>query len=141
METVTLIEAYGKDLRIQNKSFDLCMNANMLGSVTLSAGKIEKAGTFLKKGYQLYTEGGFSEQLPYCHLLYNLGNYYMAVKDHSKALEMYNEAVRTSPFLQCGSFQGDTATKLSFNSRSCFAHTLSNLAVIYLLMSTGKASL
>ena len=80
--------------------------------------------------------------MPYCHLLYNLGNYFMAVKDHSKALDMYHEAVRSSPFLQCGSFASDEKFDgmLSFNSRSCFAHTLSNLAVIYLLMSTGKAS-
>ena len=51
METVILIESFGKDLRKQDKNFDLCMNANMLGSVTLSSGKVDKAGTFLKKGF------------------------------------------------------------------------------------------
>ena len=46
-----------------------------------------------------------------------------------------------SPFSRVSSFEGSPEKSGSFNSQSCYAHTLSNLAVIYLLMSTAKASI
>lgn len=64
----------------------------------------------------------------------------MALKDHGTALQYYHEALKISPFSDASSFEGAPAKPGSFNSQSCYAHTLSNLAVIYLLMSTGKAS-
>ena len=72
--------------------------------------------------------------------MYNLGNVYMALKDHSQALDYYHQALQMSPFSQAATFEGAPEKSGSYNSQSCYAHTLSNLAVIYLLMSTGKAS-
>ena len=103
LQTCTLIEQFGHELKIQpNSTFKLCMQANMLGTVMLKAGKLSRAEYLLMKAYSLYQE--YKEMLPYSHLVYNIGNLYMALKDHRKALEFYELAVHMSPFNNCSEF-------------------------------------
>lgn len=60
----------------------------------------------------------------------------MALKDHMQAAEHYINVLRTSPFRYLKEKTNQVATKLKFNSISCYAHAWSNLAVIFLLVST-----
>ena len=56
------------------------MQANALGTIALKAGDHERAERLLLKAVEKYS--ATREQLPYSHLMYNLGNLYMAIKDH-----------------------------------------------------------
>jgi len=66
----------------------------------------------------------------------------MAIKNHTKAIEYYIMALQRSPYNGINTFEGfEDIDGLKFNSQSCYAHTLSNLAVIYLLISTGQTEI
>jgi tetratricopeptide (TPR) repeat protein len=82
------------------------------------------------------------EGLAYSHLYYNLGNLFLARKDHFCALSYYQESIKCSPYRLLKDFKDyDDASikpKPRLNSQSCYANAFSNLAVIYLLISTNK---
>ena len=68
-----------------------------------------------------------------------------------EAADLYYTGLETSPFRFCAEKKGTTTESVSteeekfepkFNSISCYAHTWSNLAVLFLLMTTvGHSSL
>ena len=68
--------------------FGLCMQANTLGTIALKANDFARAERLLLKANEKYC--ATRELLPYSHLMYNLGNVYMALKDHGTALEYYH---------------------------------------------------
>lgn len=91
--------------------------------------------------------------MPYSHLHFNFGSYHMHFKQAMEAADHYFTGLETSPFRFCMHKRpskteeekvGDSeaAAGLKFNSVSCYAHTWSNLAVLFLLMTTvGHSSL
>ena len=108
----------------------LMIGANKLGSLALQAKQYDRALSFLGKAEQIAGEGLFS------HLYYNIGNVYMALNKHSDALRYYVKALQ-SPYRQASYTTDFEDVESRFNSQSCYAHTWSNMAVIYLLVSTG----
>lgn len=56
------------------------MKANKLGTIAIRANSYERAKSLLHKALEKYLP--LENELPYSHLLYNLGNLYMALKDH-----------------------------------------------------------
>jgi hypothetical protein len=80
----------------------------------------------------------------FTHVDYNLANCFMAKKEHAAAAENYVNVLQRSPLAAVGSDSTsqseESEQKLHFNSQSCYAHTWSNLAVIFLLASINEAS-
>ena len=68
------------------------MKANALGTVALKAGSFDRAKSLLNKALEQYST--IQVDLPWSHLHYNLGNLYMALKDHSTALSHYSQAIK-----------------------------------------------
>ena len=60
----------------QEPQSKLCLMANQLGTLALAAKSYERATSLLNKA--LAISQSFTQQLPYSHLLYNLGNLYLA---------------------------------------------------------------
>lgn len=86
------IETLGlKISKDKQTDFGLCMQANTLGTLALKAGDYVRAERLLQKANEKYC--ATRDLLPYSHLMYNLGNVYMALKDHGKALEYYHKAM------------------------------------------------
>lgn len=67
----------------------------------------------------------------------------MADKEHAKAAKCYFKVLKSSPLKDVDSTetlkQNKAQGQLHFNSQSCYAHTWSNLAVIFLLLSIRQA--
>jgi tetratricopeptide (TPR) repeat protein len=90
----------------------LSIVANQLGAIALKAGSFERAESLLTKSLDK-----LNDALPYSHLLYNLGNLFMAKKDHLKALLFYSRALKASPYRHCNSFRLEVdLTNSKFNS-------------------------
>lgn len=86
-----------------------------MGSLALKAKSFDRATSLLTKALNI-TET-FKPALPYTHLLYNIGNLYMAIRDHKQALEFYLRALEQSPFIMMRSFEDYTDIEgLKFNS-------------------------
>ena len=71
----------------------------------------------------------------------------MNFKKAEAAASHYFTGLETSPFRFCAQNQpsgkveaGSDKVALKFNSISCYAHTWSNLAVVFLLMTTSGHS-
>ena len=68
----------------------------------------------------------------------------MAKKEHASAAENYVNVLQRSPLAAVGTESTNQSElreqKLHFNSQSCYAHTWSNLAVIFLLASINEAT-
>lgn len=79
---------------------------------------------------------GMDFEVSFTHCDFNLGNAYMAAKDHYRAACQYIKVIKESPFHYTASKKSSSAKVLKFNSVSCYAHAWSNLAVIFLLLST-----
>ena len=82
-------------------------------------------------------------KLPYSHLYFNFGNYYMNLKQATEAAEMYFTGLETSPFrfstekkaaapVPTAAQEEGVSFEPKFNSISCYAHTWSNLAVVFM---------
>lgn len=91
-----------------------------MGTIAIKASSYERAESILSKALTKYTETAEVNQeiTSYSHLLYNLGNLYMAKKDHMRALDFYNKALQASPFLACSDFDtsNEESAKFQFNS-------------------------
>lgn len=85
------------------------MQANALGTIALKAGDHERAERLLLKAVDKYT--ATRDLLPFSHLMYNLANVYMALKNHGLALQYYNQALQMSPFNQVSSFYNATESQ------------------------------
>jgi len=94
--------------------------ANQLGTIAIKASSYQRAESILCKALTKYTETKEVNEAisSYSHLLYNLGNLYMAKKDHLQALHYYKEALQASPFVDCCDFDlaKDESAKFQFNS-------------------------
>lgn len=78
----------------------------------------------------------------FTHADYNAGNSFMADKEHGKAADCYFKVLQASGLKEVDSEKtGEVEPQagLHFNSQSCYAHTWSNLAVIFLLLSIRQA--
>ena len=75
--------------------------------------------------------------MPYSHLHFNFGNYHMHFKQALEAADLFYTGLETSPYRYC-SDKSDISQdefEFKFNSKSCYAHTWNNLAVLFLLVS------
>ena len=135
--------------------------ANYIASMCVKANKFDRAISFFEKAQALWNKFGEAEVsqptseiyaklpiLPYSHLSFNYANYYMHFKQALEAADHFYKGLETSPFRFCASKQPSATEEkkedvvLKFNSVSCYAHTWSNLAVLFLLMTTvGHSSL
>jgi TolA-binding protein len=113
--------------------------------VCLRAGNNIRAGELFEKSLNFFKEYLNSQEnvVIFTHVDYNLGNCFMAKKEHAMAAENYVNVLQRSPLARVKSdstAQGEESDqKLHFNSQSCYAHTWSNLAVIFLLASINEA--
>ena len=80
LEKCSHFDQIGKELR-GGSELSLAIKANALGTIALKAGSLVRAKSLLVKALELYLP--FKNSLPWSHLFYNLGNLYMALKDHS----------------------------------------------------------
>ena len=86
-----------------------------MGTMALKAKSYDRAKSLLGKALQI-TET-FHQPYPYTHLLYNLGNLHLAIKDHTHALEYYLMALKRSPYNNIDTFEGFSDIEgLKFNS-------------------------
>ena len=100
----------------------------------------ERSGERIQAGLG---DSGLPPAVVFTHLDFNFGNYYMALKDHLMAAEYYFRVVVHSPFAFSSQKRSTKTCKevtLRFNSISCYAHAWSNLAVIFLLLSSFEKS-
>jgi len=77
--------------------------ANQIGSIALQAKSYERAESLLLKANSMIPD--IEEGLAYSHLYYNLGNLFLARKDHFCALSYYQEAVKVSPYRLLNDFK------------------------------------
>ena len=110
----------------------------------LRAHNTEKSNNLFEKARTKFQE--FSAENPgytFTHADYNAGNSFSADNEHCKAAECYFRVLNASILKEvdtekCIESEASSET-LHFNSQSCYAHTWSNLAVIFLLLSIRQA--
>ena len=100
LERAKEMEELGKEMKRRKGEMELVVVGNQLGTLALKAQQFDRAESLLQKALAKHT----STSLNFSHLHYNLGNLYMAKKDHLQALHHYTTALKASPFSQTSDF-------------------------------------
>ena len=111
------------DRTLQEHSEDLdelknIKTANYIASMCIKAGKFDRSLSFFQKAQTLWGQFDESERalpsrevysrlpkLPYSHLQFNFGNYYMNFKQAMEAADLFYRGLETSPFRYCAQRQ------------------------------------
>ena len=92
--------------------------ANFIGAKCVQASKLDRAGSFFEKADEAFKRFKNTEvkeskvfsalevfnvlpEVPYTHLSFNYGNYFMALKQHEPAASHFYDVIEKSPFRFC----------------------------------------
>lgn len=88
------IENTGKKMRLfKDEALELVLTANQLGTIALKAQNFERAQSLLEKALLRFTADLHPKISAFSHLHYNLGNMFMAKKEHIEALSCFKQAL------------------------------------------------
>ena len=103
------------ELGEENKELKQVKVANYIASMCVKADKYDRALSFFTKAQRLWADFTASElakeasplfsrlpAIPYTHLQFNFGNYYMQFRQAMEAATLFYNCLETSPYRYCG---------------------------------------